>query len=277
MACKVCVRKFVLRVINYSEKSIENMGNMAFLVYLVVFNNEPDPDPDPDQETHIFKYFESLERHFLIGPIAIKNQDDHEQIGKNIFIDEKIILSYLEGFKMDEVFKRSEAEPAKHRKYLQNLIKAYLELEGTNELQDYLYKLEKVFLSKTKFKEFNQDDSKGIRSMISHYFVSSENGKPKDAIAPQELYVAEIIGLLLCLLVEESLNTHRENIFKLSLEQFVLFLKSFSLACCRDCLKKKDHPYRNEKLPTKIVYHLIHFLYEMMEAADNPTEKSLLE
>jgi hypothetical protein len=82
MACKVCVRKFILRVIKYSEKSIENMGNMVFLVYLVVFSNDSD-----EQDHHIFKYFETLEKHFLIGSIAIKNQDEHQPIDKDIFID----------------------------------------------------------------------------------------------------------------------------------------------------------------------------------------------
>ena len=38
-AKKICVRKFVLRMLKHASKSIENMSNMVFLVYLVVFNN----------------------------------------------------------------------------------------------------------------------------------------------------------------------------------------------------------------------------------------------
>lgn len=50
------------------------MGNMVFLVYLVVFNN---PDEIFTKSEHLFDYFASLESNFFIGPIAIKNQDDH--------------------------------------------------------------------------------------------------------------------------------------------------------------------------------------------------------
>jgi hypothetical protein len=39
MASRVCIRKFILGVLKYAEKSIENMGNIVFLVYLTVFNN----------------------------------------------------------------------------------------------------------------------------------------------------------------------------------------------------------------------------------------------
>lgn len=54
----------------------------------------------------MFDYFQSLEEHLFIGPISIKNQDEHIFLDKSIFIDNKIILAYLDGFKMEEVFKK---------------------------------------------------------------------------------------------------------------------------------------------------------------------------
>lgn len=45
--------------------------------------------------------------------------------------------------------------------------------------------------------------------MISNYFIGGEENKNKDGFGPQELHVCEIIGLLLCLVIESSLNTSR--------------------------------------------------------------------
>ena len=46
LAKKICIRKFVLRVLKNASKSIENMSNMVFLVYLVVFSNSADYSKD---------------------------------------------------------------------------------------------------------------------------------------------------------------------------------------------------------------------------------------
>lgn len=41
------------------------------------------------------------------------------------------------------------------------------------------------------------------------------------------------------------------------------------LVCSHDWLKKSEHSHRNKRLPKNITYHLIHFMYVMMESLAN--------
>jgi len=55
-----------------------------------------------------------------------------------------------------------------------NLIQTYFEFKKEDDLQDYLFKLRKVFFSKTKFKEISTEDNKGIRNMISNFIIGND-------------------------------------------------------------------------------------------------------
>lgn len=53
-------------------------------------------------------------------------------------------------------------------------------------------------------------------------------------------------------------------------------MKALTLSCSRDCLRKRDHQLRNEKLPSRVVYYVVHFIYEMIETDCHEDEKNLL-
>ena len=97
-------------------------------------------------------------------------------------------------------------------------------------------------------------------------YEDHNKGADKENKKDRPLHVCEIMGLLLCLCIEESFQTQRVQILTESLQKLEQFVKVFLLACSRDGLKKSEHGYRIMDLPKNTVYHLIHFLYVMLES-----------
>ena len=60
LAIKMANRKLVLRVVKLSEKNVNNIANLVFLVNLIIFSNI-------NNSSGHFKYFKSIEKYLFIG------------------------------------------------------------------------------------------------------------------------------------------------------------------------------------------------------------------
>lgn len=91
------------------------------------------------------------------------------------------------------------------------MIKAYFD-KPTNELHENLFTLRKIFLSNSKFKEIHREESKGFKNIFSSFMASDPETAGLDPHNPKldrPLYVCELIGLMISLCIEESIQTQR--------------------------------------------------------------------
>jgi hypothetical protein len=74
-------------VIKLAEKDVHNLTNLAFLVYLMVFSNDPNSN-----EIYLFNYYRAFESSLFIGGYHILNSESVTSREQASFIDSKLIL-----------------------------------------------------------------------------------------------------------------------------------------------------------------------------------------
>lgn len=101
-ATRVCIRKFVLRIIKLTERDLGSLANLVFMVYLVVFSNSLRDQAEEmliPMAPILFEYFGSLEKHLFLDRLKVVNQDLIESRDQVTFVDDKLILETIACFK----------------------------------------------------------------------------------------------------------------------------------------------------------------------------------
>lgn len=97
-ATKICLRKFILRIVKITneERSVHNLPNLVFMVYLVIFNNSPF---GPNHADHLFLYFKPLSKFLFLNKFSFISKEQIQLENKVQFVDYKLIIETIASFK----------------------------------------------------------------------------------------------------------------------------------------------------------------------------------